>query len=74
MRLSRGKCELIRIHSTEDVYFHSDPGATPTAVTVVDKAKYLGMIISEDGTPKRNITERIAKGTAAMKALSLIHI
>ena len=69
LRLNRGKCELIRIHSSEDVHFYSAEGDPPTAVTVVSKAKYLGMIISEDGNPKRNITERIAKGTAAMKAL-----
>ena len=48
----------------------SDPGVTPTAVTVVEKAECLGVITSEDGNPKRNITERIAKGTAAMKALT----
>ena len=41
-RLNRGKCEVIRIHSDKDIFFHSAPGTTPTAVKVVDKAKYLG--------------------------------
>ena len=57
-------------HRGKGVFFHSAPGDSTHSRHVVDKAKYPRMIISTDGNPKRNITERIAKGTAAMEALT----
>ncbi len=70
LRLNRGTCELTRLHSDRGVFFFTAPGPPAQPVPVVSKAKYFGMIVSEDGKPSRNLTDRINEGAVAMRTLT----
>ncbi len=70
IKLNLKKCELIRLNSQNNVCFLTPPGHPPQSVKVVHHAKYLGMVISQDGSPMRNIRERAGQARAAVSSLA----
>ena len=49
LKLNEEKCELIHINTENDVHFVQQAGGPQKKVKVVKAAKYLGVVITEDG-------------------------